>query len=191
MSIAPLPENEARRLDALAQYHILDSIDEQAYDDITFLASQICGVPIALVSFIDKDRQWLKSRIGIDVKETPRDIAFCAHAILDPHHVMQVRDATHDARFSDNPLVTSEPRIRFYAGAPLVTAAGDALGTLCVIDQKPRTLTEGQRRALEALSRQIVAQLELRKALDDLSTHIREQQVYEENSRLTSCVLRN
>ena len=178
--IAPLPPNESQRLQELAQYHILDTLEEQAYDDITCLASQICGVPIATVTFIDKDRQWFKSKIGIEDTETSRDIAFCAHAILDPDHLMLVPDASEDARFSKNPLVTSDPKIRFYAGAPLVTPSGAAVGTLCVIDQKPRDLTEGQLKALSALSRQVVSQLELRKALDELEKHMRERASYEE-----------
>ena len=180
MTAARLPENENDRLDALARYKILDTVDEQAYDDITYLASQICGVPIALVSFIDKDRQWLKSRVGLDARETPRDVAFCAHAILEPEKVMTVTDATTDARFADNPFVTSDPNIRFYAGAPLVSPSGAALGTLCVLDRKARDLTDEQRLALQALSRQIVAHLELRRALDDLATHMRERASYEE-----------
>ena len=178
--IAPLPPNESQRLQELAQYHILDTLEEQAYDDITFLASQICGVPIATVTFIDEDRQWFKSKIGIASTETPRDMAFCAHAILDPEHLMLVSDASEDARFAKNPLVTSDPNIRFYAGAPLVTPSGAALGTLCVIDQKPRELTEGQLKALSALSRQVVSQLELRKTLDELEKHMRERASYEE-----------
>lgn len=179
MSAAPLPSNESRRLNLLREYGILDTIAEQAYDDITLLASQICGVPIALVSFIDKDRQWLKSKVGLDVSETPREHAFCAHAILSPCELMQVSDATLDDRFVDNPYVTAEPQIRFYAGAPLVTRDGDALGTLCVIDKKPRQLTQGQAEALRALSRQVVSQLELRKALDELSRYILEKDSYE------------
>lgn len=186
--VAPLPANESQRLEALAGYRILDTLNEAAYDDITFLASQICGVPIALVTFIDKDRQWFKSKIGLEASETSRDVAFCAHAILDPTHVMTVPDATKDDRFSSNPFVISDPKVRFYAGAPLVTTDGAALGTLCVIDKMPRELTDGQRESLLALSRQVVAQLELRKALNELAEKIQEGKSYEE--RLESYQLR-
>jgi diguanylate cyclase (GGDEF)-like protein len=180
MPAAQLPANEAQRLDVLSQYRILDTLAEQAYDDITLLASHICEVPIALVSFVDKDRQFLKSKVGLDVSETSREVAFCAHAILSPGEVLEVRDATKDARFADNPFVMSEPRIRFYAGAPLVSPSGAALGTVCVIDKKPRELTQPQSVALQALSRQVVSQLELRKALEDLGKHMQERASYEQ-----------
>jgi diguanylate cyclase (GGDEF)-like protein len=168
MQAAPAPPNEDARLEELKSYGILDTLPEQAYEDISYLASRICGTPIALVSLIDEDRQWFKSRVGLDVAETPRDIAFCAHAILAPNEIFEVADATQDSRFSDNPLVTSDPSIRFYAGAPLVTSTGSALGTLCVIDRVPRVLTEEQRLSLQALSRQVMAQLELRRSVEEL-----------------------
>lgn len=166
--IAPPPANERARLAALYDYAVLDSAEESSYDDLTLLASQICQTPIALVSLIDDERQWFKSRVGLAVQETPRDVAFCAHAIGQPDQVFEIRDAHLDARFSDNPLVTGAPHIRFYAGAPLVTADHHALGTLCVIDEVPRTLTPQQTELLQALSRQVVQLLELRRALNQV-----------------------
>lgn len=179
MKSAPIPANEEKRLAALYEYGILDTLHEQAYEDIIFLAAQICGVPMATMSLIDRDRQWFKAKVGMNANETSREIAFCAHAILRPEDLMIVKDATKDERFSDNPMVTENPHIRFYAGAPLVTSEGDALGTLCVIDQKPRELSMEQLAALTALSRQVMAQLELRKALDSLTRHVEERAEYE------------
>lgn len=161
---APLPPDEARRLAALDDYAVLDTAPESSFDDLTQLASHICHTPIALVSLVDGRRQWFKSRVGLDATETPREVAFCAHAILQPGAVFEVPDAHQDPRFADNPLVTGAPHVRFYAGTPLLTDQHQALGTLCVIDHKPRTLTPGQRQALQALGRHVVKLLELRRA---------------------------
>jgi anti-sigma regulatory factor (Ser/Thr protein kinase) len=160
--------DEAGRLAALRRYRILDTEPEQAFDDLVQLASQICGTPMALISLVDADRQWFKARVGVSVAETSRDVAFCAHAISQAD-LFVVPDALADARFRENPLVLSDPRIRFYAGAPLVMPDGHALGTICVVDRIPRELSPGQRAALDTLRRQVVAQLELRKNIDELA----------------------
>ena len=159
---APLPRNEQKRLKVLWQYEVLDTVPEAVFDELTELAARICQAPIALISFVDEDRQWFKSKTGITLQETSRDVSFCAHAITQPD-LFIVPDAASDPRFCRNPLVTSDPRIRFYAGAPLITPDGHALGTLCVIDKVPRELNQDQQAALRILARHVVTQLELRR----------------------------
>ncbi|KMO73361.1 GGDEF domain-containing protein [Mycolicibacterium chubuense] len=176
----PMPANEDKRMQVLADYKILDSLPEQAYDDFAKLASAICGTPIALITLVDDHRQWFKAKVGLGVSETPRSEAFCAHAIIDPGQVMTVEDATLDERFAANPLVTGDPGIRFYAGAPLVAPTGEALGTICVIDREPRSLSETQREALEILSREIIVQLELRRSISTLEQAVLDQEQYVE-----------
>jgi GAF domain-containing protein len=156
--------SDAVRVEALEKYAILDTEPEQAFDDLTLLASYVCKTPTALISLVDENRQWFKSKIGITASETPRQVAFCSVAIQQSD-VMVVPDTLQDERFRDNPLVTSDPRIRFYAGAPLINEDGYALGTLCVIDQKPREITPDQKEALQALSRLVLGQLEFRRNL--------------------------
>lgn len=168
MKEARLPENERERLEALKSCEILDTLPEQSYDDITFLASQILDVPMALVSLVDSDRQWFKSKVGLEAAQTDRTVAFCSHAILQPDNLFVVENALEDDRFWDNPLVTNDPSIRFYAGAPLVVNDEFALGTLCVLDSVPRKLSDMQSEILRALSRQVVVQFELRRAVQDL-----------------------
>jgi signal transduction histidine kinase len=159
MPPAPIPEDEAQRLSTLHGYGILDTSPERAYDDLTLLASFICEVPISLISLVDKDRQWFKSRVGLGSAETSRSESFCAHTLSEAKTLI-VEDTLLDPRFVTNPLVTGEPGIRFYAGAPLVTGAGHVLGTMCVIDTKPGKLSQKQKEALEALSRQAMALVE-------------------------------
>ncbi len=169
-----MPENEAARLEALRNYRILDTEPERSFDDLTLLASHICGTPMALISLVDADRQWFKSRIGIPISETARAVSFCAHAI-NHRDLFIVPDARHDERFRNNPLVTGDQEIRFYAGAPLVTPDGHALGTLCVLDHVARTLSREQLESLTALCRQAEAQLELRKHLVELRLALEER----------------
>jgi two-component system, sensor histidine kinase and response regulator len=174
MTPAPLPANEPERLDALRRYAVLDTAREDSFDDLVGLAALLCQTPIALISLVDESRQWFKSSIGCEVDSTPREQSFCAHAILQ-RGLLVVEDATRDERFADNPLVTGPPGIRFYAGAPLITPAGHALGTLCVIDTRPRRISGRLRDALTALANRVVAQLELRRTLQELERLTAEQ----------------
>src|SRR2546427_2943795 len=168
MTPARIPENEKKRLKVLWQYSVLDTVPEEIFDDLTELAARICEAPIALITLVDEKRQWFKSKVGVSINETSRDISFCSHAITQPG-LFIVPDATKDERFADNPLVTSDPKVRFYAGAPLVTADGYALGTLCVIDKVPRELRPDQTQALTILARHVVSQLELRRRSTELA----------------------
>lgn len=158
----PIPCDEKQRLEVLWQYEVLDTLPEQAYDDLTDLAATICEAPIALITFVDEHRQWFKAKVGVSVTEMSRNISFCGHTILE-HGPLIVRDATADIRFADNPLVLCKPNIRFYAGVPLVSREGHALGTICVLDQVPRELSESQRHALQVLARFVMLQLEQRR----------------------------
>jgi anti-sigma regulatory factor (Ser/Thr protein kinase) len=167
-------DGERERLAALRAYRILDTEPEEAFDDLVMLASQNSETPVALISLIDSDRQWFKARSGMTVQETARNVAFCAHAIRETG-IFQVEDALADERFKDNPLVVTDPHIRFYTGAPLVTPEGHAIGTICVIDRKPKRLEPDQLEALQAIQRQVVAQLELRKSLLDLKDALAER----------------
>jgi GAF domain-containing protein len=164
----PVPNSEPKRVKVLWQYDILDTIPEEVFDDLTELAARICEAPIALISLVDERRQWFKAKVGTTVQETARDISFCAHAITQTG-LFIVPDATKDKRFSKNPLVTSDPKIRFYAGAPLITPDGYALGTLCVLDKVPRELRPDQQQALQILARHVVDQLELRRRSRELA----------------------
>ncbi len=172
MPAPPLPAGEERRLAVLHDYDVLDAEPNPDLDEIALLASIICETPIALVSLVDRDRQRFTANIGLTIGSTRRDDAFCAYAILDPDRVTVVPDAVRDRRFAGNPLVTGDPHVRFYAGAPLVTPEGAPLGTLCVIDRKPRVLTPDQEQALRVLSRQVMAQLELRRHVAALERRV-------------------
>lgn len=175
MAVSPLPADEQERLAALQRYQILDTDPEQALDELVQLAATICGTPIALLSLVDSSRQWFKARLGVDVMETPRDFSFCTYAIQ-TSDVFIVPDAVEDPRFVRNALVVGEPHIRFYAAAPLTTPEGLNIGTLCVIDSRPRDLDDVQRGALKALAHQAMVQLELRRHLgrtDAVTHHLR------------------
>lgn len=168
MQSPPIPSYEDARLQELDAYKIVDTLPEQDYDDLTALAAQICGTPISLVSLVDDRRQWFKSRHGLDAPETPKEYAFCAHAINQPKEIFIVNDARTDERFQDNPLVTGDPNVVFYAGMPLVNEKGLPLGTICVIDHSPKELSEDQIRSLKSLSRQVMNLLELHRKKKEL-----------------------
>lgn len=164
MKTPEIPSNEILRLKALKEYSILDTLPEKEYDDITQLASQICGTSISTISLIDEKRQWFKSKVGLEVDETSKEVSFCGHAIMEPDKIFTVKDSRLDARFQDNPLVIGEPHVIFYTGVPLVNQDGFTLGTLCVIDDQPKELNQDQLSALKALSNQVVSLFELRKS---------------------------
>ncbi len=173
MTPAPTPPNERRRLEVLWQYEVLDTVPEEVFDDLTQLAALICQAPISTLTLVDEHRQWFKSKVGLSMTETSRDISFCGHAMVHPG-LFIIPDALADPRFRDNPLVTSEPHIWFYAGAPLVSPDGHPLGSLCVIDQVPRVLNEDQKKALRILGRHVTTLLELRRRSFELK-HLGEE----------------
>ena len=170
----PIPKNEEERVAELHDFHILDTPPDEILDSLTLLASHICETPIALITLIDSERQWFKSRVGVTISETARDISFCAHAIM-TEDLCIISDLSKDKRFARHPFVIAAPRIRFYAGAPLVTRRHRVLGTLCVLDRVPRKLTKAQYDALRMLSRQVMAQLELGRQVKDLQRRLAQQ----------------
>jgi diguanylate cyclase (GGDEF)-like protein len=176
----PKPWDEEERLAALRRYEVLDTASEAAFDDLVKIASELCGVPAATVSLIDSDRQWFKARHNVDLAETSRDESFCGHAILEPDSVMIVPDATADERFHDNPMVTADGGIRFYAGVPLKSDDGYAVGTLCVFGGEAMQLDPARLEALKALSRQVSRLLELRRVSKDLNLQLRDREWYEQ-----------
>lgn len=175
--------DEQLRLQSLRSYNILDTAEERNFDDITELAASICNTPIALISFVDGDRQWFKSHYGLDTRQTDRCHSFCSHAIEHPEILMQIEDALEDPRFRDNVLVTGSPDIRFYAGMPLVNEKGYALGSICVIDHQPRKLNDAQQKALRTLACQVIDQLSLKKRVIELELAQKDNLTLKENNR--------
>lgn len=186
----PLPAHETRRLEALDSYKVLDTSPQRSYDDLNELATRVCGAPIGVVSLVDADRQWFKSRIGLRDPETPRADSFCTWTVLGPE-VMVVPDTREDPRFRELPLVQGGPRIRFYAGAPLLTAESDAIGALCVMDTVPRQLTPLQVDALRILAHQVMVQLELRRTLLEMADLVERRQAAEAEVRAQAGTLRS
>ncbi|MBD2608786.1 GAF domain-containing protein [Scytonema hofmannii FACHB-248] len=186
MKQPPLPANEQDRLKALERYQILDTDPESAFDDLTALAAYICGTPIALISLLDNHRQWFKSKVGVEATETPKELGFCIHAICQPNKMLIVPNMLEDERFATNPLVTADPKIRFYAGASLITPDGFALGTICVLDREPRKLNPEEIAALQSLSRQVISQMELRINITKLKQNISKRVQVEQNLRGTN-----
>ena len=183
------PKDETARLEALGLYAILDTEPEEPFDSLARLAAHVCSVPIALVSFVDERRQWFKSRVGLDAVEIPRNVGFCRQAIRQDE-VFVVEDTLTDARFADDPLVSCDPRIRFYAGAPLLTPDGHALGTLCVLDKVPRKLNAEQQQAMRVLARHVMTQLELRRHTRELAAARNVQEEKDGELRLAQAELR-
>lgn len=177
-ALPPVAWTEGDRLAALRAYDVLDTPTEEAFEDFVRIAAEICHTPMALVSLVDEGRQWFKARLGLSLAQTPIEQSVCAHAIRQDG-VFVVPDLSNDSRFAGNPLVTEDPSLRFYGGAVLETADGLPLGTMCVLDRKPRPegLTETQQRALESLARQVMAQLELRRALRDRDHALAEKEI--------------
>lgn len=173
------PANEQLRMEALQRYQILDSSKERSFEDLTTIARAVCGTSMAAVTLVDAERQWFKSIQGTDASELPRSESMCGYAILQPDHVMVVEDAQRDVRFHDNPIVTGAPHVRFYAGAPLISQDGLPMGTLCVFDPQPRQLQPHQADALEALSRQVMLVMELRRFALDIRQQLLEREGYE------------
>ena len=185
----PNPENEAQRIAALASYNILDTLPERDFEELTLLASEICQAPIALISMIDEKRQWFKSAVGIEITESPRENAFCSYTILNTKDLMIVKDAREDDRFAENPFVKGIPNIVFYAGVPLVNEDGFALGSLCVIDHKPRVLTPSQINALLVIAKQVITKLELQRkieALEKTNNNLMEANTFIQNFATTA-----